>query len=267
MPNTIVFVHGMFVTSTCWKEWQTYFQAKGYQTLAPAWPEHDPPAAAQRAKHPNDKLAALTLDDVVSHYRKILGTLDEKPILIGHSMGGLVVQLLLQEGLAVRGVAIDSAPPKGVITLKWSFLKSNWPSVNPFASVKEPIYLDENAFRYAFVNTLPPELQHAAWESEVVPESRRVGKGPTTAAARIDFHKARPPLLMIAGELDHIIPSVLNQKNFKKYQPGSVTDFKEFPGRDHFIIASPGWQEVADYVFAWIGQHAATPAANVISGS
>jgi pimeloyl-ACP methyl ester carboxylesterase len=161
---------------------------------------------------------------------------------------------LLQEGLGVAGVAIDSAPPQGVITLKWSFLKSNWPAINPFASLKKPIYLDEKAFQYAFVNTLLPEAQHAAWVNEVVPESRRVGKGPTSATARIDFHKARPPLLLIAGEKDHIIPSLLNQKNFRKYQPPSLTEFKEFPGRDHWIIASPGWQEVADFVLGWVGQ-------------
>jgi pimeloyl-ACP methyl ester carboxylesterase len=250
--KTVLFVHGMFVTPACWKNWEQYFQARGYRTLAPAWPEHDSPATAQRAKHPNSALAKLTLDDVLEHYRKIIKTLPEKPILIGHSMGGLVVQVLLSEGLGAAGVAIDSAPPKGVITLKWSFLKSNWPALDPFASLDKPILLDERAFSYAFVNTLPPEQQKRAYEEDSMPESRRVAKGPTTPAGKIDFAKARPPLLIVAGERDHIIPATLNRKNFEKYRGPSVTEFKQFAGRDHWIIASDGWQEVADYVSGWI---------------
>ncbi len=260
--KTIVFIHGMFVTPTCWKKWQDYFQARGYRTLAPAWPEHDPPASAQRARHPNGALARLELSELVEHYRQIVRGLDEKPILVGHSMGGLIVQILLQEGLGIAGVAIDSAPPKGVFTVTWSFLKSNWPAINPFASKDKPIYLDEASFHYAFTNTLSDGEAHAAWAAEVVPESRRVGKGPTTAAAKIDFKRARPPLLMIAGEKDHIIPAALNRKNFARYQGSSVTELRTFPGRDHWIIASDGWQEVADYVRGWIekGQAAAASA-------
>ena len=253
--KTIVFVHGMYVTPTCWTGWQKHFEARGYRTLAPAWPEHDPPASAQRDKHPNAALAALTLDDVLERYRQAIDGLGEKPILVGHSMGGLVVQLLVQEELAAAAVAIDSAPPKGVITLAWSFLKANWLHVSPFASEKTPAFLDEKRFRYAFVNTLPEDAQHAAWLAEVVPESRKVGKGPTTKTAKIDFTKAHAPLLLIAGEKDHIIPAALNRKNHAKYTGDSVTDFKEFPGRDHWIIASPGWQEVADYALAWIAKH------------
>jgi len=252
--KTVVFVHGMYVTPSCWKEWQPYFESRGFRTLAPAWPEHERPVAEQRQRHPSAELAAVRLEDVVQRYREVIGKLDEKPILIGHSLGGLVVQLLLQEGLGSVGVAIDSAPPKGLVSLKWSFLKSNWPVINPFASAKKPIYLDEAAFAYAFVNTLPADQQHAHWLAEVVPESRRVGKGPTTGAARIDFARPRPPLLFVAGERDHIIPPSLNRKNAERYQKPSITEFKEFPGRDHFIIAEPGWQEVADFVLGWIAK-------------
>jgi alpha-beta hydrolase superfamily lysophospholipase len=253
-----MFVHGMYVTPTCWKEWEALFQARGYKTLAPAWPEHDPPAAAQREKHPNARLAALTLADLVEHHRGVLRSHSsnggEKPILIGHSMGGLIVQLLLQEGLGTLGIAIDSAPPKGVLSLAWSFLKSNWPALDPFASDDKPILLDEKAFSYAFTNTLSPEAQKRAFVEESVPESRRVGKGPTTPAAKIDFAKPRPPLLLIAGEKDHILPAALIKKIASSYRPPSVTELKEFAGRDHYIIASPGWQEVADFVLGWIGR-------------
>jgi pimeloyl-ACP methyl ester carboxylesterase len=254
MPTkTIVFVHGMFVTPSCWKKWQAYFEARGYRTLAPAWPEHDPPAATQRARHPNAALGKLELADVLERYRQVIRGLNEKPILVGHSMGGLVVQLLLQEDLGVAGIAIDSAPPKGVLTLKWSFLKSNWPVLSPFATKTKPVLLDEARFHYAFTNTLDPATAHAAYESESVPESRLVGRGPLTALAKIDFARPRPPLLLVAGAEDHIIPAVLNEKNFAHYRKGpSITELKVFPGRDHWLIASDGWEEIADYVRGWI---------------
>lgn len=249
----IMFVHGMFVTPACWRDWQSHFEARGYQTLAPAWPQHDIPIADQRGRHPSAELGAVTLADLLARYREALRGLDEKPILIGHSMGGLIVQLLLQEGLGAAGIAIDSAPPKGVISLKYSFLKSNWPAISPFAKLREPISLSLDQFKYAFVNTLPPDQQQAAYDTQVVPESRQVGKGPTTDTAKIDFARARPPLLLIAGEKDHIIPASLNRDNFRKYAKSpSITEFKEFPGRDHWIIAETGWQEVADFALAWI---------------
>ena len=251
-PTSVVFIHGMFVTPSCWKNWESHFRARGYRTLAPAWPEHEPPAAAQRARHPNPKLAELTLERLVEHHRAVVRELPDKPILVGHSMGGLIVQLLLQEDLGAVGVAIDSAPPKGVVTLAWSFLKSNWPAINPFASANEPIYLDEDAFHYAFTNTLSREQSRAAWDSEVVPESRRVGKGPTTGAAKIDFSRARAPLLMIAGEKDHIIPAGLVGKNFARYGQAAPTELKTFGGRDHFLIGSEGWLEIADFVLDWL---------------
>jgi pimeloyl-ACP methyl ester carboxylesterase len=268
MPTkTIVFVHGMFVTPSCWKKWQAYFEARGYRTLAPAWPEHDLPPAQERARHPNPALGRLELADVLERYRQVIRGLDEKPILVGHSMGGLIVQLLLQEDLGVAGIAIDSAPPKGVLTLKWSFLKSNWPVLNPFANKNKPVLLDEAGFHYAFTNTLGEAQAHGAYESESVPESRRVGQGPTTAAAKIDFARPRPPLLMIAGAEDHIIPAVLNQKNFARYKKGpSITELKVFPGRDHWIIASDGWEEIADYVRGWI-EKGATQSAAVAVGA
>ncbi len=251
--KTVVFVHGMFMTPLCWEKWEAHFQAKGYKTLAPAWPLHDTPIEQQRTSHPNPTLGELTLDAVLAHYRQILKGLDEKPILVGHSMGGLIVQILLLEGLGAAGIAIDSAPPNGVISLKYSFLKSNWPVLRPSAKVSEPFYPTRKDFDYSFANCIPSADQQAAYERFTVPESRRVGKGPTTDTAKINFSKARPPLLLIAGSLDHIIPASLNRSNYDKYERSpSITDFREFEGRCHIIISQSGWEEVADYVHDWI---------------
>jgi alpha-beta hydrolase superfamily lysophospholipase len=249
--KTVVFVHGMYMNPLCWEQWVDYFQAKGYQCLVPAWPGRDQPIDTLRKQHPDPQLGKLTLSSVLEHFTDTIKALDEKPILIGHSMGGLAVQLLLQRDLPVAGVAIDSAPPFGVFTPKWSFLKSNWPHITPFVSPSRPIAMTFERFQYAFVNTLPLEEQRAAYERYVVPESRRVPRESLTA--KVDFKKPHPPLLLIAGSADNIIPASLNQANYAKYKLSpSVTDFKEFAGRTHFIIGQKGWEQVADFVLAWL---------------
>ena len=172
---------------------------------------------------------------------------------MGHSMGGLIVQLLLQRDLVAAGVAIDSAPPLGVFTTKLSFLKSNWPHITPFVSQSSPIEMSFERFQYAFVNTLPLAEQRAAYDRYVVPESRRVPRNSLTA--RVDFKKPHSPLLLIAGSADNIIPASLNKSNYAKYkQSHSVTDFKEFAGRTHFIIGQKNWEEIADYVLVWFNE-------------
>jgi pimeloyl-ACP methyl ester carboxylesterase len=243
----------MFMTPTCWTEWQRRFEQQGFRTLAPAWPLHEPPAGNVRSHHPEPALGKLTLDDVVEHYAKIINKLDDKPILIGHSMGGLVVQLLLQRGLGVAGIAIDSAPPKGVISLQWSFLKSNWPVISPFVKKDQPCLLTVDQFGYAFAQKLSPTELRAVYEREVVPESRRVGNAPTTSAARIDFSGQRGPLLFIAGGDDHIIPASLNWSNYRKQRESpALTEFREFAGRTHYTLSQPGWEEVADFAISWL---------------
>jgi pimeloyl-ACP methyl ester carboxylesterase len=251
--NTIVFIHGMFMSAYCWEHWIERYAARGYHCLAPAWPGRGQPVEVLRHKHPDPELARLTLSEVVEHLASFIKKLDETPILIGHSMGGLAVQLLLQRVKAAAGVAIDPAPPHGVITTKWSFIKSNWPAVNPFASKKQPVVMTFEQFQYAFVNTLPLAEQQAAYDRYVVPESRRVPAELLTSAAKVDFKSPHPPLLITAGEIDHIIPASLCRSNFNRYQQsGSITAFHEFPGRTHFLIGQTGWEEVADYILNWL---------------
>jgi pimeloyl-ACP methyl ester carboxylesterase len=251
--KTIAFIHGMYMTPLSWEQWTDYYRVKGYSCFAPAWPGRDQPIDTLRKRHPDPQLGKLTLSRVLEHLTDIIKALDEKPILIGHSMGGLAVQLLLQRDLAAAGVAIDSAPPMGVFTTKWPFLKSNWPHITPFVSQSSPIEMPFERFQYTFVNTLPLAEQQAAYERYVVPESRRVPRESLTA--RIDFKKPHPPLLLIAGSADHLIPSALNKSNYAKYKPSpSVTDFKEFAGRTHFIIGQKNWEEVADYILAWLSE-------------
>jgi alpha-beta hydrolase superfamily lysophospholipase len=139
----------------------------------------------------------------------------------------------------------------GVISPKWSFLKSNWPHITPFIAQNKPIAMTFERFQYTFVNSMPISDQKAAFERYVVPESRRVPRESLTA--RIDFSKPHPPLLLIAGGADHIIPASLNKSNFVKYKKSpSITNYKEFPGRVHFTIGQQGWEEVSTYVLSWL---------------
>ncbi|MGL4608230.1 MAG: hypothetical protein ACRCYY_00885 [Trueperaceae bacterium] len=138
---------------------------------------------------------------------------------------------------------------------KWSFIKANWPHANPFVPKSQPVQLSFEQFQYAFVNGLPFEEQRAAYDRYAVPESRHVPAESLGKTAKIDFAKARGPLLLIAGEIDHIIPASLNRSNYEKYKSSSsVTDFKEFAGRNHFILGQQSWEEVADYCLAWLDE-------------
>lgn len=251
--KTIVLIHGMFMTPLCWEKWIPHYEAKGYRVFAPAWPGRDKPIDELRKAHPDPELAKLKLNHIVDHMEAFIKSLDEKPAIIGHSMGGLAVQILLQRDLAVAGVAIDPAPPAGVFTTEWSFVKSNFPAINPFL-LSQPVQMTFEHFQYAFANTLPLDEQHAAYDRYMVPESRGVPTSSLGAAGKVDFSKPRRPLLITAGDQDHIIPASLNRSNHKKYGGPAVTDFKEFAGRDHFLIGSRGWKEIADYCLDWFGK-------------
>ncbi len=195
MPTPIVFIHGMFVTPRCWKPWIERFTAAGHDCLAPAWPLHDAAPEELRRRHPDAALGALGIPDLLADLTRVIAGCPRPPVLVGHSLGGLLVQLLLQKGLGAAGVAIDSAPPKGVVPFSWSFIRSNWPVVNPFVAESEPFLMSFEQFQYAFVHTLPEAAQREAYESQVVPESRKVGRGTLSDAAAIDFRLPETPAL------------------------------------------------------------------------
>jgi len=251
--RTIVLIHGMFMNPLCWENWIPHYESKGYKVIAPAWPRRDKSVEELRKAHPDPELAKLKLNDIVEHITGVIQALDEKPAIIGHSMGGLVVQLLLQRDVAVAGVAIDPAPPAGVFTTAWSFLKSNFPAINPFL-LGQPVMMTFEHFQYAFANTLPLDEQRAAYDRYMVPESRGVPTSSLGAAGKVDFTRPRRPLLITAGEKDNIVPASLNRSNYNKYKGTFITDFKEFSGRDHLLIGSRDWEEIADYCLNWLNQ-------------
>lgn len=253
--KTIMFVTGSFVTNRGWITWQKYFEDKGYKTVAPAWPFKDGSPQELRAKHPlgNPGLSALTLPEILDHYANIAKGLPEKPVIIGHSFGGLMTQILINRDLGAAGVAIHSAPPQGIFPYEFSFLRAGWRALGIFTSTKKTYLMSFKKWQYAFTDNMPLEEQKKAYEENIIPESITVTRSGLTSAAKVDFAKPHAPLLLTAGSWDNILPAHLNRRNFKAYkQNGSVTEFKEFEGRNHFVIGQPGWEGDAEYILHWL---------------
>lgn len=258
MTRTIVFLHGAWVTADCWDRFVPFFEARGYRCLAPSWPGKERSVEAIRADP--SPLAGLGVAEIVEHYERMIRDLPEPPILIGHSFGGLFTQILLDRGLGAAGVAIDSAPPKGVWAYEPTAFRSLLTVLLRWRVWRKVVRWKYSNFRYAFVHTLPPDEARAAYDRYVTPETGRIffqgaiapfhGSSPT----RVDFSNGtRAPLLLIAGARDRIVPPVINRRNHRAYAKSRArTDFREFPDRTHWIIAQPGWDEVAAHVAAWL---------------
>lgn len=255
--KTVVFVTGAFVTHLVWEPWKKHFEANGYRTHNPPWPFKDAAPDALRKRQPDDiDLATLTLKEVIESYSNFIKTLAEKPIVIGHSLGGCITQVIVNRDLAAAGVAIHSIPPKGVIPYEFSFLKAGWKVLGLFTSLKKTYLMSFKDFQYAFVNGMPLNEQKEAYEQNVIPESKTVARGGLTSAAAVDFNKPHVPLLLTSGSEDTITPAHLNFRNYRAYKKnGSVLDYKEFPGRNHYVLGQSTWKEDADYILDWLAKN------------
>lgn len=257
--KTIFLVTGSFVSNSCWDEWKTYFESKGYNVIAPAWKFKDGTVEELRAKHPlgNPGLAAMTVSELADYYTGMIMKLPEKPIIMGHSFGGLMTQILINRGLGAAGVAIHPAPPKGVIPYEISSLRSLTKAFGFFTSAKKTYLMSFKTWQYAFTNGMTLQQQHDTYEQLIIPESKTVSRTAITKQGKIDFDKKHAPLLIIAGGKDHILPAHLNYRNFKRYKQnnGSITEYKEFKDHNHFVLGLPDWKQTADYAINWVNAH------------
>lgn len=253
--KTVLFITGAFVSNSCWDDWIQYFQEKGFAATAPAWPNKDADAQTLRNRQPDPLIASNRLAGLIEHYAAIASALPEKPILIGHSIGGLIVQLLLQRGLGKLGIAIHSVPPQGVFTFKFSFIKAGWNALGFFTDTKKSYLMSFKGWQYAFTNGMDCEAQKEAYYKFTIPESKLIVRDTITAVAKVNFENPHAPLLFVSGSDDHTIPASLNYSNFKKYKnSNSITDYQEFAGRNHFVLGQSTWKENADYILEWIGR-------------
>ncbi|NTX37225.1 alpha/beta hydrolase [Myxococcus sp. CA033] len=254
-PDTIVLIHGLWMTPRSWEHWVERFKARGYKVLAPAYPGLEVEVEALR-EDPSP-IEKLTIEETAHHLETVIRGLPRPPILIGHSFGGAMVQILLDRGLGAAGVAIDSVQVKGVLRLPFTTLRATFPILANPANRHRAVPFTHEQFRYAFTNTLTEAQSQAVYERYHVPAPGRflfdgaLANFNPHAATKVDFDKEdRAPLLFIAGSEDNIMPASLNKSNARHYNSGVVA-YKEFPGRSHYICGQEGWEEVADHALSW----------------
>jgi pimeloyl-ACP methyl ester carboxylesterase len=263
-PDTIVLIHGLWMTPLSWERWVERYSQRGYTVLAPAWPGMD--GDIDELRRDPSAIEHLGVEEIVDHYDGILRGLDDPPIIMGHSFGGAFTQILLDRGLGAAGVAIDSAPVKGILALPFSALKSSFPALKNPANSHRSVMLTPGEFHYAFTNTLSEEESLAVYERYAVPGPGRVlfqaglANFNPHAATRVHFRNdERAPLLIIAGGADHVSPDAVNRATAKlQSKSAAITEYKEFPGRSHYTLGQEGWEEVADYALDWAAAHATT---------
>src|SRR5215211_365427 len=238
-PDTIVLIHGFWVTPRSWEEWIAYYQDKGYRVLAPAYPGFEVEVEALRADP--TPIENLTVPAVIDHLTEVIGGLERPPILMGHSAGGVFTQLMLDRGYGAVGVVMDSAPTEGVPVVPLSQLKSTFPALRTVGRKKAAGFTFEQ-WHYAFCNTFTEERSRQLYERYHIPASVRVLWG--SALATLE-----------PGNEDHLMPPSVQRSNAKHYKSKTVTEVKEFEG-PHLLPSRDRWEEVADYALEWAVKHA-----------
>jgi pimeloyl-ACP methyl ester carboxylesterase len=253
LPKSIVFITGTFLGNNCWDDWKEYFNNRGYTCVAPAWPHKYASPEELRNSHPHASMALNRLTDLADYFAAIINALPERPIIIGHGLGGLVVQMLLRRGLGTAGVAIHSFPPPNASLFKFSFLKAWWGAMGFFTSTKKTYMISFRKWKNVITSGMTYEQQKQLYYKYATPESKLVIRDSFRWMAKINFEKKRAPLLFISGSDDQLIPVLVNYDNYKKYQMNnSITDYKEFKGRSHLVFDESAWREEAGFILHWL---------------
>ena len=266
-PDTIVLIHGFWVTPRSWEHWKARYEARGYQVLTPAYPGFEVEVEALNADP--SPIKDVTAPEIVEHLESVVKELDSPPILMGHSAGGVFVQLLLDRGHGAVGVAINSAPPEGIPVVPLSQIKSTFAVLRSPANRHKAVGFTPEQWHYAFTNTFSEEESQALYERYHVPASGGIFWDNILANVKpghqdtwVDFkNDSRAPLLFISGSEDHLMPPKVQRSNAKHYKSDTITEVKEFEGFAHLLPAQEGWEEIADHALQWALEHAVQPAA------
>jgi pimeloyl-ACP methyl ester carboxylesterase len=254
----VVFVHGLWLLPSSWDRWAKMFEQAGYTALSPGWPD-DPDTVAEAHANPGT-FAHKTVGQVANHCDAIIRRLKKRPAIIGHSFGGLLVQILAGRGLASATVAIDPAPFRGVLPLPLSALKSAWPVLRNPANRNRAIPLTLKQFRFGFANAVSETEAKQLYETFAVPASGKplfqaaaANLNPWTEAKVDTKNPDRGPLLVISGEKDNTVPWAIANASFKRQKPNrGVTEIVEMKNRGHALTIDSGWREVADTALAFV---------------
>ena len=265
-PDTIVLLHGFWVTPRSWEHWVDHYQARGFRVLAPAYPGFEVEVEALNADP--SPIEALTVPAIVEHFESVIGELESPPIVMGHSAGGAFTQIVLDHGFGAAGVAINSAPTEGVAVVPLSQVKASFPVLKNPANRHRAVGFTFEQWHYAFTNTLQRGAVARALRALPRPGVRidllgqRAGQHPSRPRRHLRRlpQRHRAPLLFISGSEDHLMPPKIQRSNAKHYKSDTVTEIKEFEG-PHLLPAQDGWQEVADYALDWALSHATRRAA------
>jgi pimeloyl-ACP methyl ester carboxylesterase len=254
----VVFIHGLWLHATSWNRWLDLYRDAGYEPIAPGWPGE--PDTVRVARENPDLVADTGIDDAVAHFAEIIGALDAKPIIIGHSFGGLLAEKLLGQDLAAAAVAIDPAQIKGVLPLPLAQIRAALPVLGNPANLHKAISLTAKQFRFGFGNGLSEEESDDLYEQWSIPAPARprfqaaVANFALHSEAKINTaNQTRGPLLLISGTKDHTVPDVTTRSTLKQYRDSTaVTELKQFEGRGHSLTIDSGWRDVADATLAWL---------------
>jgi pimeloyl-ACP methyl ester carboxylesterase len=259
----IVLIHGLWMTPRSWEKWVDHYTKGGHRVLTPAYPGLEVEVEALRADP--SPIEALTVPGTVEHLEGIVRGFERPPIIMGHSFGGLITQILLDRGLGAAGVAIDSVPAEGIKVVPLSQIRASFPVLKNPANRHKAIGFTPKQFHYAFTNPLTEDESQSVYDRYHIPAPGNfVWAGvlanftPGHQDTYVNFkNDDRAPLLFIAGGDDNIVPPSVNESNVHHYRRSkAVTDFYEFPGRSHYTVGQEGWEEVADYALDWATKHA-----------
>lgn len=261
----VVFVHGLWLLASSWDPWKQLFEGKGYATIAVDWPGDQP--SYDEAHRNKDSLAGTSVSDVADHVAEVIAGLGRKPVVIGHSFGGLLAQMVAGRGLAVASVAIDPAPSRGVLPLPFSALKASFPVLGNPLNRGRTVTLTFEQFRYGFANAVPEDEAHRLYETFHTPAPGRplfqaatANLFPWTVAKADKKNPARGPMLVITGEQDRIVPFALANAAYKGQKKNTnPTELVEIPGVGHSLVIDSHWPEVADAVLDFLTKQGVTP--------
>ena len=254
----VVFIHGLWLHATSWTPWMDLFRDNGYQPIAPGWPG-EPDTVEEARNHP-ELVADTTIDQATEHFANIIANLDDVPVLVGHSFGGLIAEKLLGEGIGAGAVAIDPAQIKGVLPLPLAQLRAGLPGLGNPTNLHKAVSLTAKEFRFGFGNALSEDESDALYERWTIPSPAR----PLFQAAAANFvmhsqaavdtaNQSRGPLLLVSGTADHTVPDVVTRSTLKQYRDSAaVTELKQFEGRGHSLTIDEGWRDVAQAVLGWL---------------
>jgi non-heme chloroperoxidase len=254
----VVFVHGLWLLPSSWDRWATVFEEAGYTVLTPGWPD-DPDTVEEANAHP-EVFAHKGVGQIADYVGGIVGRLNKKPAMIGHSFGGLLAQIIAGRGLAAASVAIDPAPFRGVLPLPISALKAASPVLANPANRNRAVPLTYEQFRYSFANAVDEKEARELYETYAVPgsgaplfQAASANLNPWTEVKVDSKNPERGPLLIISGEKDHTVPWAIANASFERQKSNAaVTEIVEIKGRGHALVIDSGWREVADTALAFI---------------